>query len=108
MGAPWTGLPLFGFNVQCCLYSSQHSLTCSAICGQLYLREGDEGLATQAFDRARSSNPLLSLPWAGMSFIHSSKGRLESVFTYQEILFVHAFVWKETEDKVIVLRVTLQ
>ena len=38
---------------------------------QLYLREGEQALAKQAFDRARSAEPTLSLPWAGMALVHS-------------------------------------
>lgn len=37
---------------------------------QLYLRERDLELARQAFDRARSADPTLSLSWAGMAFVH--------------------------------------
>ncbi|KAG8386967.1 hypothetical protein BUALT_Bualt03G0203700 [Buddleja alternifolia] len=36
-------------------------------CLQLYRREGKKQLAQQAFDRARSIDPALALPWAGMS-----------------------------------------
>lgn len=34
---------------------------------QLYREEGEERLARQAFDCARSIDPSLALPWAGMS-----------------------------------------
>lgn len=34
---------------------------------QLYKKEGDKRLAQEAFDRARSIDPSLALPWAGMS-----------------------------------------
>lgn len=34
---------------------------------QLYSKEGEKKLAQQAFDRARSIDPSLALPWAGMS-----------------------------------------
>ncbi|KAL8474407.1 hypothetical protein ACS0TY_031035 [Phlomoides rotata] len=35
--------------------------------GKLYRREGEKKSAQQAFDRARSIEPSLALPWAGMS-----------------------------------------
>ncbi|KAL8152081.1 hypothetical protein V2J09_021889 [Rumex salicifolius] len=38
-----------------------------AYLGKLYGEEGDKQLARQAFDRARSIDPSLALPWAGMS-----------------------------------------
>ncbi|KAI3457257.1 hypothetical protein Pfo_013920 [Paulownia fortunei] len=38
-----------------------------AYLGKLYRREGEKQLAQQAFDRARSIEPSLALPWAGMS-----------------------------------------
>lgn len=34
---------------------------------QLYRQEDEMKLATQAFDSARSIDPSLALPWAGMS-----------------------------------------
>lgn len=34
---------------------------------QLYRKQGDKKLAQNAFDRARSIDPSLALPWAGMS-----------------------------------------
>lgn len=34
---------------------------------QLYRNLGEKQLASQAFDRARSTDPSLALPWAGMS-----------------------------------------
>lgn len=34
---------------------------------QLYRLEGEYKMAQQAFDRARSIEPSLALPWAGMS-----------------------------------------
>lgn len=34
---------------------------------QLYRKIGEKHLAGQAFDHARSIDPLLALPWAGMS-----------------------------------------
>lgn len=34
---------------------------------QLYREKDDTRLAMQAFDRARSIDPSLALPWAGMS-----------------------------------------
>lgn len=34
---------------------------------QFYLKEGANQLAKQAFDCARSIDPSLSLPWAGMA-----------------------------------------
>ncbi|KAJ7518221.1 hypothetical protein O6H91_21G059300 [Diphasiastrum complanatum] len=51
--------------------------------GQLYVKEGDDDLAKQSFERARAANPKLALPWAGMSVIHSLKDRnldLEEAF----------------------------
>ncbi|XP_024542904.1 tetratricopeptide repeat protein SKI3 [Selaginella moellendorffii] len=41
-----------------------------AYLGQLYLSLGEQVLAQQSFDRARSADPTLSLPWAGMALIH--------------------------------------
>ncbi|KAH6780547.1 Tetratricopeptide repeat superfamily protein [Perilla frutescens var. hirtella] len=38
-----------------------------AYLGKLYRLEGEKKLAQQAFDRARSIEPSLALPWAGMS-----------------------------------------
>ncbi|XP_077215961.1 tetratricopeptide repeat (TPR)-like superfamily protein isoform X2 [Tasmannia lanceolata] len=38
-----------------------------AYLGKLYRKEGDKLLARQAFDHARSIDPSLALPWAGMS-----------------------------------------
>ncbi|KAL1560754.1 tetratricopeptide repeat protein SKI3 isoform X2 [Salvia divinorum] len=38
-----------------------------AYLGKLYRLEGEKKLAEQAFDRARSIEPTLALPWAGMS-----------------------------------------
>ncbi|KAL2529806.1 Tetratricopeptide repeat protein SKI3 [Forsythia ovata] len=38
-----------------------------AYLGKLYRQEGEKQLAQQAFDRARSIEPSLALPWAGMS-----------------------------------------
>ncbi|KAL3645407.1 hypothetical protein CASFOL_010587 [Castilleja foliolosa] len=38
-----------------------------AYLGKLYRREGEKQLAQQSFDRARSIEPSLALPWAGMS-----------------------------------------
>ncbi|XP_021717803.1 tetratricopeptide repeat protein SKI3-like isoform X1 [Chenopodium quinoa] len=38
-----------------------------AYLGKLYKEEGESQLGRQAFDRARSIDPSLSLPWAGMS-----------------------------------------
>ncbi|GER43136.1 tetratricopeptide repeat protein [Striga asiatica] len=38
-----------------------------AYLGKLYRCEGEKQLAQQAFDRARSIEPSLALPWAGMS-----------------------------------------
>lgn len=38
-----------------------------AYLGKLYRQEGEKQLAQQAFDRARSIDPSLALPWAGMS-----------------------------------------
>ncbi|XP_066384394.1 tetratricopeptide repeat protein SKI3-like isoform X2 [Miscanthus floridulus] len=38
-----------------------------ACLGKIYRQSGDKQLAKQAFDRARSIDPSLALPWAGMS-----------------------------------------
>ncbi|PKU77719.1 tetratricopeptide repeat protein SKI3 [Dendrobium catenatum] len=38
-----------------------------AYLGKLYMKLGENHLATQSFDRARSLDPSLALPWAGMS-----------------------------------------
>ncbi|XP_043711389.1 LOW QUALITY PROTEIN: tetratricopeptide repeat protein SKI3-like [Telopea speciosissima] len=38
-----------------------------AYLGKIYRNEGEKQLAKQAFDRARSIDPSLALPWAGMS-----------------------------------------
>ncbi|KAL5225280.1 hypothetical protein ABZP36_011919 [Zizania latifolia] len=38
-----------------------------AYLGKIYRQTGDKQLARQAFDRARSIDPSLALPWAGMS-----------------------------------------
>ena len=38
---------------------------------QLYLQERELDLARHAFDRSRSADPTLCLPWAGMAFHHS-------------------------------------
>ncbi|XP_062200574.1 tetratricopeptide repeat protein SKI3 isoform X2 [Phragmites australis] len=38
-----------------------------AYLGKIYRQSGDQQLARQAFDRARSIDPSLALPWAGMS-----------------------------------------
>jgi hypothetical protein len=42
---------------------------------QLYLCEGEQELAKQAFDRARSADATLALPWSGMALVHSMRGR---------------------------------
>jgi hypothetical protein len=42
---------------------------------QLYLCEGEQELAKQAFDRARSADATLALPWSGMALVHSMSGR---------------------------------
>eukprot|EP01018_Ginkgo_biloba_P009368 Gb_35868 [translate_table: standard] len=45
--------------------------------GKLYIKEGQALLAKQALDRARSSDPLLALSWAGMSVHgHHEGGRV--------------------------------
>lgn len=38
-----------------------------AYLGKIYRQSGDKQLARQAFDRARSIDPSLALPWAGMA-----------------------------------------
>lgn len=38
-----------------------------AYLGKLYTKEGESQMGRQAFDRARSIDPSLALPWAGMS-----------------------------------------
>lgn len=42
--------------------------------GKLYLREGQRELARQAFDHARSADPLLAISWAGMSVREHCEG----------------------------------
>lgn len=42
--------------------------------GKLYLREGQRELARQAFDHARSADPLLAISWAGMSVHDQCEG----------------------------------
>ncbi|KAL5704155.1 hypothetical protein ACHQM5_022625 [Ranunculus cassubicifolius] len=45
-----------------------------AYLGKLYRTEGEKILTTQAFDHARSIDPSLALPWAGMSADTHSSG----------------------------------
>ncbi|KAG6542180.1 hypothetical protein Mapa_016412 [Marchantia paleacea] len=56
--------------IQALRIDGNHALAWGGL-GQLYLREGQEALAREAFDRARSANPTLPLPWAGMAYVHS-------------------------------------
>ncbi|OAE29695.1 hypothetical protein AXG93_509s1480 [Marchantia polymorpha subsp. ruderalis] len=56
--------------IQALRINGNHALAWGGL-GQLYLREGQEALAREAFDRARSANPTLPLPWAGMAYFHS-------------------------------------
>ncbi|XP_044511086.1 tetratricopeptide repeat protein SKI3 isoform X2 [Mangifera indica] len=49
--------------------------------GKLYREEGEKKLARQAFDSARSINPSLALPWAGMSAdAHAREPSLDEAF----------------------------
>ncbi|XP_010270637.1 PREDICTED: tetratricopeptide repeat protein SKI3 [Nelumbo nucifera] len=45
-----------------------------AYLGKLYRKQGEKQLARQAFDHARSIDPSLALPWAGMSVDTHSRG----------------------------------
>ncbi|KAG0566179.1 hypothetical protein KC19_7G044100 [Ceratodon purpureus] len=63
--------------IQALRLDAYHSNTWAHL-GQLYLQERELDLARQAFDRSRSADPTLSLPWAGMAFLHSlSDGKKE-------------------------------
>ncbi|KAL2650302.1 hypothetical protein R1flu_018430 [Riccia fluitans] len=59
--------------IQALRIDGNHALAWGGL-GQLYLKEGQEALAREAFDRARSANPALPLPWAGMAYVHSLVG----------------------------------
>lgn len=73
MGFPWKGsVEVF------CPFLNAYMFDLVVL--QLYRILGDKKLARQAFDHARSIDPSLALPWAGMSVdssdglvIHSSK-----------------------------------
>ncbi|CAM6087406.1 unnamed protein product [Calypogeia fissa] len=56
--------------IQALRIDGTHALAWGGL-GQLYIEEGQEDMARDAFDRARSANPALPIPWAGMAFIHS-------------------------------------
>ncbi|KAL3701968.1 hypothetical protein R1sor_019990 [Riccia sorocarpa] len=56
--------------IQALRIDGNHALSWGGL-GQLYLKEGQEALAREAFDRARSANPALPIPWAGMAYVHS-------------------------------------
>ncbi|GFZ10602.1 tetratricopeptide repeat (TPR)-like superfamily protein [Actinidia rufa] len=51
----------------CCLRIDVSLAIAWAYLGKLYGEEGEGQLGRQAFDRARSIDPSLALPWAGMS-----------------------------------------
>ncbi|KAM0941484.1 putative tetratricopeptide-like helical domain superfamily [Dioscorea sansibarensis] len=53
-----------------------------AFLGKLYRMLGDKQLARQAFDHARSIDPSLALPWAGMS-VESSDGKYSVVEAHE-------------------------
>lgn len=58
---------------------------CESLDWQLYVGEGEVDLARDAFDRARSANPTLPIPWAGMAFVHSFMERCFPSFRLEYI-----------------------
>uniref|UniRef100_A0A7I4FVI3 Superkiller protein 3 n=1 Tax=Physcomitrium patens TaxID=3218 RepID=A0A7I4FVI3_PHYPA len=73
--------------IQALRLDAYHSSTWAHL-GQLYLQERELELAKQAFDRSRSADPTLSLPWAGMAFLHSlSDGKKEMDEAFASCLY---------------------
>lgn len=69
---------------------------------QLYRKQGEKQFARQAFDCARSIDPSLALPWAGMSAdFHSRLNSLSSFdlfFVSSDLIFVTMhLVYKESD-----------
>lgn len=61
--------PLYISSFSACVFEGPFNIYKGLIIGllQLYRLEGENKMAQQAFDRARSIEPSLALPWAGMS-----------------------------------------